>query len=93
MVEAGSVDANKFKLRVIGRFPAHAAGDSSDPRTLGLDAISAVLLAGPDWDHLSLCGTVTMTESECATLVHALSRSIDDDFSFEDLTSPPAGAG
>ncbi|HEX2049961.1 MAG TPA: hypothetical protein VHJ34_04915 [Actinomycetota bacterium] len=67
---------SKYRLRIIGRFPAHLTGN--------LDHVSASILAGPDWDHLSMCGTVTMTESEWDDLVDALRRGAGDDVDVED---------
>lgn len=77
---------NKFKLRIVGRFPAHLS-EGQRPDALGLDAISIAMLAGPDWDHLSLCGTLTMTESEWKSFVAGLERGLADDVRIEEVTS------
>ncbi|MFN2525928.1 MAG: hypothetical protein ABR505_06650 [Actinomycetota bacterium] len=66
-----------FKLRVIGRSPAHITGNENH--------VSACLLAGPDKEHLTLAGTLTMTEMEWDSLVRAL-RKAGDAVAVEDWT-------
>lgn len=56
----------KFRLRVIGRFPAHLRGNEA--------SVSATLLSGPDEDHLSVSGTLTMAESEWRAFLAGLRR-------------------
>jgi creatinine amidohydrolase/Fe(II)-dependent formamide hydrolase-like protein len=72
-------EASKYLLRVIGKFPAKLAGNENH--------VTATILAGPDWDHLSMCGTITMTEPEWTNFVAALRRATPDDVELED----PAG--
>lgn len=70
-----------FKLRVIGRSPAHITGNE--------DHVSACLLAGPDPDHLTLAGTLTMTDVEWESLVRAMRKAFGDEVAIEDWTEKP----
>lgn len=56
----------KFEFRIVGKFEAHLPGNE--------DHVFLSVLAGNDWEHLSLCGTLTMTESQW----HALSDGLQD---------------
>ncbi len=77
---------NRFKLRVVGRFPAHHLSEGQRSDALGLDAISVAVLAGPDWEHVSFCGTLTMTESEWSSFVAGLERGLGGDVHVEDVS-------
>ncbi len=70
-----------FKLRVIGRSPAHITGNEAH--------VSACLLAGPDADHLTLAGTLTMTDMEWESLVRAMRKAFGDEVAIEDWTEKP----
>lgn len=72
----------KFKLRVIGRSPAHITGNE--------EHVSACLLAGPDKDHLTLAGTLTMSTLEWDSLVGAMRKVFGDEIVVEDWTEPAA---
>lgn len=76
--------ASKFEIRVLGRFEAHVEGNENH--------VTFTLLAGPDWDHLSYCGTVTMTEVQLQDLTAGLRRRLADDVRLVD-DRPPVGAG
>lgn len=67
--------ATRFSLRILSR-ARHA------PR--GEDQVAFSLLAGADWDHLTLCGTLTMTEREFADLVAALEQAMGEPVQIED---------
>jgi hypothetical protein len=69
-------ERSKYRMRVIGKFPAKLAGNE--------DHVTATILAGADWDHLSVCGTITMTEREWTNFVAALRRATPDDVEIED---------
>ena len=59
----------RFSIRILSR-SRHA------PK--GEDQVALSLLAGADWDHLTLCGTLTMTERELADLLSALEQAMGE---------------
>ena len=70
---------SKYRLRTIRRFRAHTGGNE--------DHVCGAILAGPDWDHLVLCGTVTMTEAEWGTLARLLAEGLGADVQLEDVVT------
>ncbi|HVF52212.1 MAG TPA: hypothetical protein VNC78_01255 [Actinomycetota bacterium] len=60
--------SQRYQFRVIGRFEAHLEGNENH--------VTVTVLAGPDWEHLSLCGTLTLTESEWETLYTGMERGM-----------------
>lgn len=68
---------SKFKFQVIGRFDPNIPGNDSH--------VFLSVLAGDDWDHLSLCGTLTMSEPQWQTFSDALRDAIGDSIELENL--------
>ena len=68
----------RFKATVLGHYEARLK--ENEPH------ITVNLLAGPG-DHLSYCGTLTMSESEWDALKRVLSRGLGSNFEVDD----PAG--
>ncbi len=75
-VAANRREPSKYRLRILGRFKARLEGNE--------DHVTATVLAGPDWEHMSVCGTLTMTEREWSTLCEGLSRGLRDDVEVEE---------
>ena len=69
---------SKYRLRVLRRFAAHTGGNE--------DHVCGSILAGPDWEHLTLCGTLTMAADEWATLSSLLKESLGASVELEDGT-------
>lgn len=68
-------DGHRFRLTVLGRYQTqHERGEM---------AVTVNVLAGHD-DHLVHSGTLTMSESEWATFIDALKRSLGDDVEIDD---------
>lgn len=61
---------SKYRLRVLRRFKAHTGGNENH--------VCGSILAGPDWDHLTLCGTLTMAEDEWSALSGILKEALGD---------------
>lgn len=61
---------SKFVFRLLGRFRSELEGNE--------DHVTVSLLTGPDWQHLSLSGTLTMTELEWQDLLEGMSRGMPD---------------
>ena len=76
-------DASKFRLSIIGRFRAHLPGNESH--------VFDSVLAGPDWDHLSLSGTLTLSVAQYRTLADALKEAIGDAVELEEDLLPVEG--
>jgi hypothetical protein len=70
------VDTPKFEFRIVGKFEAHLPGNENH--------VFLSMLAGNDWDHLSLCGTLTMTESQWQTLAEGLQKAVGDSIRLDD---------
>lgn len=66
---------HKYKFVVLGRY--HARLQNNEPH------VTVNLVTGRD-DHLVHSGTLTMSESEWATLVDALSHSLGADVEVDD---------
>lgn len=66
---------SKFQFRVLGKFHSDLEGNE--------DHVTISLLAGPDWEHLSLSGTFTMTEGEWHDLFQGLRAGIPADVRLE----------
>lgn len=70
--------ATRFSIRILSR-ARHA------PRSE--DQVTFSLLAGADWQHLTLCGTLTMTEQEFADLLAALEQAMGEQVQLEDRSA------
>ena len=71
---------HRFRFTVLARYPSHHAGG---------EAQVAINLAAGHGDHMVLCGTLTMSEGEWATLSEALRSSLGDAVEIEDRTVTP----
>jgi hypothetical protein len=65
----------KYRFKVLGRYRAHLSGNESH--------VTLNVLAGRN-DHLSYCGTLTMSEEEWNALRLRLRRSLETDLEIED---------
>jgi hypothetical protein len=72
-----SDEGHRFRFVVLGRYPARLKGNQT--------AVTVNMSAGVE-GHLVYCGTLTLAESEFATLVDALRRSLQDAVETEDHT-------
>ncbi|MGH2729571.1 MAG: hypothetical protein ACRDJI_03070 [Actinomycetota bacterium] len=70
------VEVPKFEFRIVGKFEAHLRGNESH--------VFLSVLAGNDWEHLSLCGTLTMTEAQWQTLAEGLRKAVGDSVRLDD---------
>jgi hypothetical protein len=76
MIGAAAANRSKYRFTILAWFPAHIKGNE--------DHVTVTMLSGPDWDHLSICGSLTMTERQWMTLAEAIKAAIPDDVEFDD---------
>lgn len=69
-------ETSTFRLEVLGRYQARLAGNEN--------AVTANLTAGDEHGHQVYAGTITLSESQFATLVEGLRSSLGDRFELDE---------
>jgi hypothetical protein len=80
MTRTNEPGAHRFRFTVLARYPSHRPGG---------EAQVAINLAAGHGDHMVLCGTLTMSEGEWATLSSALRSTLGEAVEMEDRTVTP----